>query len=499
METFGSYRLLRLLGRGGMGVVYIARSRHPNHPVVALKKIRDDAARVPSFRERFQHECDLALRLDHPRIAEVVDAGRIDGTPYIASELILGKDLGAVSKRLASLGREASCQIAIRIVIDVLAGLDYVHGVQDSSGRPMRLVHRDVTPTNIIVGYDGASRLVDFGLAKSWLSEQLQITESGVILGTPKFVAPEIARGASAGPRSDLYGLGAVIYRLLTGRSPHEGTVMEVLEALLTKTPIHLQALRADLPDWFAKFVHSLLASKPDDRPQSAREAGLMLVEASRRHDALLPRTAIGRWLQDLFDDDCLRQTEDYCRDRALELHLPTDVDMTEPPGKGKLPSPRVLPVIMGSPAATPVASEDLRTMDGPLAVEMPDEHQRAVGTTRTLERPASTPADRSRFPVAGATTPIRPADATLPLSTAKSTVPCRVRRLTVAAAVTVSCGLTGFFFGWAVGASPMATADPPPPIVRLLLDRVLCTDCTPIDRQTSTELVPSNEEGRQQ
>ncbi|MEM7677384.1 MAG: serine/threonine-protein kinase, partial [Myxococcota bacterium] len=195
MEPFGPYLLLRVLGRGGMGVVYVARSRLPGHPIVALKRLRADAAQVPSFRERFEHECALALRLRHPRLVHVLDAGKVGDIPYIASELVLGMNVATIARRLLSLRRRAPLKIAVRVMLDMLAGLDYVHQAHEPDGRPLQLVHRDVTPGNVLVGYDGISRLADFGLAKSQLTEQLQLTATGMILGTPKFLAPEVAQG----------------------------------------------------------------------------------------------------------------------------------------------------------------------------------------------------------------------------------------------------------------------------------------------------------------
>ncbi len=319
-EPFGPYLLLRPLGRGGMGVVYVARSRQTDHPLVALKRLRADSALVPSFKERFEHECALALRLQHPRLVQALDAGEVDGVPYVASELIVGQDVGAISERLLGLGRGAPVKVATRLMIDMLAGLDYVHQAHEPTGRPLRLVHRDVTPGNVLVGYDGFGRLADFGLAKSLLTEQLQLTATGTILGTPKFLAPEVALGEAADLRSDLYGLGAVIYRLLVGRGPYDGEPRAVLEALLSGPPRPLDALRPDLPPWFSNIIARLMARDPKARPASAREAGLLLVEESRRHDSILPRAKLGQWLKDLFADEWVLQTEALAKDRKVDI-----------------------------------------------------------------------------------------------------------------------------------------------------------------------------------
>ncbi|MEL7372517.1 MAG: serine/threonine-protein kinase, partial [Myxococcota bacterium] len=328
-ESFGPYLLLRTLGRGGMGVVYTARSRHKNHPIVALKRLRADAAQVPSFRERFDHECALALRLQHPRLVQALDAGEINGVPYVASELILGADVGAIADRLKHQGRGAPINIAVRITIDILSGLDYVHQAHEPDGEPLRLVHRDVTPGNVLVGYDGLSRLADFGLAKSLLTEQLQLTADGIILGTPKFVAPEMAQGGRAGPRTDLYGLGAVIYRLLLGRGPYDGDPKEVLRALMTGPPRPLSEARPDIPHWFSDIVESLMARSPDDRPASARGAGLHLVSEARRHEALMPRPRFAQWLKELFSNEHRAHMD------QLQADLGINIDLVPTPSEG--------------------------------------------------------------------------------------------------------------------------------------------------------------------
>ncbi|MEM7675809.1 MAG: serine/threonine-protein kinase [Myxococcota bacterium] len=328
-EKFGPYMLLRVLGRGGMGVVHVARSQLSNHPVVALKQLRSDVSDIPAFRERFHHECELALRLKHPRIVQMLDAGKVGDTSYMASELILGKDIRAIAARLCHQKRTIPFPIAIRILIDLLAGLDYVHSAKELDGRPLQLLHRDITPANVIVGYDGISRLTDFGLAKSLLTEQLSLTSSGVLLGTPSFMAPEVVRGKSvASNKSDMYALGAVMYRLLVGSGPYEGDdVYQILDKLLLSAPTSLQEVSSEVPTWLAQHIQRLMAREPSERPDSARQAGLDLVEDALRHRAVRPREDVGRWLQSVFDDDFTRQTENFRRD----CNIDPDISISEP------------------------------------------------------------------------------------------------------------------------------------------------------------------------
>src|SRR5262249_56621881 len=158
----------------------------------------------------------------------------------------------------------------IRLLIDALAGLSYVHGAREPDGRPLMLVHRDVTPGNVLVGYDGVARVGDFGLAKSLLTERSKLTNHGEILGTPHYLAPEVIRGEGASPVSDLYGLGAVMYRFLTGVAPHQGTTAEVLLKVLSEQPRPLSDLRPDLPPWLVAFIHRMLENDSSRRPHDA-------------------------------------------------------------------------------------------------------------------------------------------------------------------------------------------------------------------------------------
>ena len=444
MEIFGAYLLLRELGRGGMGVVYVARSRLSDHPVVAVKKLRPDVAHVPSFKERFEHECQLALRLRHPRIVEVLDAGRVDGVPYIASELIVGKDLGAISRELVRQRQEVPVEVAIRIMIDVLAGLDYVHEAHDPNGAPMALVHRDVTPTNVIVGYDGVSRLADFGLAKSALTDQLQLTASGVILGTPKFIAPEVARGGIADRRSDVYGLGAVVYRLLAGRGPHEGGVFDVFEAVLRRPPVPLEQIRPELPSWLVQFVNRLMAANPADRPQSARDAGLVLVHEARRRNVLVQRGNVGEWLGRLFDGECTRQKQAYRRDCEIDARLVPDDDATRA-------------VVLGSPLETRAvigpASEHSETIRGALAaLSQPSGRAAMTAPLPVLLRSSS----RAELSPTATVRRTRPRSASRTWIHRKPAVSGLARGMVIilALAASAGCGLTGFFLGWVLAAT---------------------------------------------
>jgi hypothetical protein len=320
MEVFGPYLLLRPLGRGGMGVVYTARTQDDLRPLVALKRMRADAD-VPTFRERFEHECALALRLRHPHLLETLEAGSLDGQLFVASELIRGQDLASIVHRLGTEGHGMPAAGAARVLADVLAALRYVHTAVEDDGRPLRLLHRDVTPGNVLVGYDGRSHLADFGLARSLLTDPLGLTATGTVLGTPRYMAPELFNGVPATVQSDLYAVGALAYCMLTGQGPYPGGPKEVITALLEGPPPPLSALRQDLPPRFTAVVTRLMDRRPEARFASAAEATLHLNDAVAREGLGVSHAALGTWLGALFEEERARQSRQWTRD--LAVHVP--------------------------------------------------------------------------------------------------------------------------------------------------------------------------------
>ncbi|MEO1234047.1 MAG: serine/threonine-protein kinase, partial [Myxococcota bacterium] len=318
LQRFGPFVVCRSIGRGGMGEVFLARTPWEAQPLAAVKRLRPDVARVPTFRERFRHEAELARRLSHPNLVGTLDIGEVEGQVYVATELVLGKDTGFIADRLRLRSQGGPVAVAIRLLLDGLAGLAYVHGAQDEDGRPLNLVHRDVTPGNLLLGYDGRSRLADFGLAKSYLSEGSGLTKQGEILGTPHYLPPEVVRGERARPASDIYGLGAVAYRFLTGIAPFQGSTSEVLNKVLKERPRPLAELRPDLPAWLADQVESMLEPNLQIRPAKAEPLIDVILSEARQAQMLVPRAAVGRWLAQLFGPEHAEEMEEYERLVAL-------------------------------------------------------------------------------------------------------------------------------------------------------------------------------------
>jgi serine/threonine-protein kinase len=260
------YRVERPLGRGGMARVDLARDVELDR-LVAVKVLADSLAGDAELRERFVREGRLAARLAHPNVVAVLDAGEVDGLPFIVMEYVDGETLADVVRREDAL----PCDRAVGLAVQALDGLEHAHAAG--------LVHRDVKPGNLLLRRDGQLKIGDFGIARAL--EQSGLTEAGTILGTAAYLAPEQARGEDVGQAADVYGLAAVLYELLTGRPPRQvsslGELADAVEAPITP----VRDLAPDVPEPVEEAVMSGLAARPDARPTAAELRGaLALPEA---------------------------------------------------------------------------------------------------------------------------------------------------------------------------------------------------------------------------
>jgi eukaryotic-like serine/threonine-protein kinase len=257
----GRYRVVSLLGRGGMGEVYRAHDERLGRDV-AVKVLRSGTRAGPGLQKRFESEAKAVGSLNHPNVVAVFDAGEENGCPYLVTELLEGETL-AERLRKGALAPAAAVEAALGIA----RALEAAHAVG--------VVHRDLKPANVFLTGDGRIKVLDFGLAK-WTQPEAIAREStmpGALLGTPGYMSPEQARGEAADARSDLFSLGALLYEMLCGSAPfRRSSPVEDLHAILHEDPPSLEASRRAIPRNVETVVRRCLAKKPDDRFQSARE-----------------------------------------------------------------------------------------------------------------------------------------------------------------------------------------------------------------------------------
>lgn len=264
-DTFGDYAVESVLGHGGMGVVFRARHQRLNR-AVALKVLSPVHAGVGEFRDRFIREAGILAAMDSPHIIQVYDHGEHQGCLFIATQLIAGGDL---SERLSTRGRLSTAD-AVEIAGQLATALADAHAAG--------VVHRDVKPKNVLLRTDDDrphSYLCDFGIARG---DEDQITQTGVVVGTYAYLAPERCQGEDATPASDLYSLGCVLVAMLTGSAPYGGTDMQVAHAHISAPVPQLAGNTAEIAALNQVIVRSM-AKNPAERYTSAREMRTALRE----------------------------------------------------------------------------------------------------------------------------------------------------------------------------------------------------------------------------
>ena len=279
-RSLGGYRLLRRLGRGAMGDVYLAEQQSLGRQV-AVKVLRSDRALHPGAVERFSQEARAAAALVHGNIVQIHEVACVDGVHFLAEEYVAGPSLKAW---LLARGPLDAIQ-AISVLSQVGSAL--VKSAQAG------IVHRDIKPENLLVTPAGEVKVADFGLARV-LEDDLELTQQGMALGTPLYMSPEQAAGRPVDVRSDLYSLGASVYHLLAGQPPFSGpTSLAVALAHQREQPMPLAAFRPELPAGLGRIVEQLLAKRPEERCESptdllqAVEAVELAISTGSRHGRL--------------------------------------------------------------------------------------------------------------------------------------------------------------------------------------------------------------------
>jgi len=261
----GRYRVVELIGEGGMGKVYLAEHVEIGKRV-ALKVLHPSYSRMPDLVERFRREARAASKIGHPHIVDVTDSGTTaDGSAYFVMEYLEGVELGSVIEREGAL----EVARAVRIATQICRALSAAH----TSG----IIHRDLKPENVFLTIrDGNAdfvKVLDFGIAKTTEAEEARerkLTSPGMAMGTPEYMAPEQAAGRPADARCDVYALGAILYEMLTGVPPYQGdNFMEILTKKATVDPVPAGHLRSAIPAAVSQLVTQAMARNPDDRPPS--------------------------------------------------------------------------------------------------------------------------------------------------------------------------------------------------------------------------------------
>ncbi|ADO69034.1 serine/threonine-protein kinase [Stigmatella aurantiaca] len=287
----GRYEVVTPLGTGGMAQVLVARARGPEGlgRLVALKRILPHLSADPSIVGQFLDEARIGLRLAHPNLVTVYDIGEAQGAYYIAMELVRGIDL---DRLLRAVEAPLPPAVAVAVVVQGLRGLYAAHTLRGEDGVPLSLVHRDLSPHNLMVGFDGRVKVLDFGVAKA--RSQRTVTLPGIVKGKPLYMSPEQARGARLDARSDLFAMGLILYQALTGeRAFDRGEELASMYAICDEALARPEII--PLPLWEVMAV--ALAKRPEKRFRSAQEMADRLASVvAPMHEEALSRLVSGRF-----------------------------------------------------------------------------------------------------------------------------------------------------------------------------------------------------------
>lgn len=384
---FGEYQLLERIGAGGMAEVFRARSKpmarpmaRPSAtiampPLVALKCIRPQYALDPMFISMFVDEARIAAHLDHKNITKLLDYGEVDGRPYLIFDHIHGRDLRTLSRRHQMGGTVIPLAQACYMVLEACRGLEHAHDCKDSRGLPLDVVHRDISPQNLLLSFQGELEVIDFGIARA--ACRTSVTERGWIKGKMHYMSPEQLRGLPVDRRSDLFALGAVLYELATGKRLFDtDDSLELVQRIKSATVSRPSQANPALPAAFDDVVLGALRLRPEDRYQSAGEFHHALMAFVQRHGYYTSRNRVADWMKTLYRSEYAVESA-----RIAKLWKQVEGDNRRP-ANGKA-SATAAAVATGSGQRTALSSDITRksppgALDTGRTVDFPMENKKA-------------------------------------------------------------------------------------------------------------------------
>jgi serine/threonine-protein kinase len=312
-RQFGKYTLLRKLAAGGMAELFLAlhRSVAGFEKLIVIKTILPSMNHDRSFIDMLLHEARLSATLSHTNIVQVYDVGQVEGRYFIAMEHIHGEDIRSIIRAMKKKGvTEFPLEHAISIILGVCAGLAYAHEKRDLDGALLNIVHRDISPQNIVITFTGDVKIVDFGIAKSE-TQTGEDTKSGQLKGKVPYMSPEQAAGEPIDWRSDIFAAGVLLFELTTGKRLFKGSSeYETLRLICEKEYPLPTAVKPGYPQHLERIVMRALAKRREDRYQSAREMQQELEEFIREERIKVSNVSLMNWMQMLFEAKLAQQKE---------------------------------------------------------------------------------------------------------------------------------------------------------------------------------------------
>ncbi|MCK9296618.1 MAG: protein kinase [Desulfobulbaceae bacterium] len=309
-QRLGKYILLDKLAVGGMAELYRAMITGVQgfEKLIAIKKILPHLATEEELVRSFIDEAKLAALLHHQNIVQIYDFGSLDGTYFIAMEYLLGKDCRLINSKAKEKNLPLELPLALLIVSRICAGLDYAHKLKDFQGKPLNLIHRDISPQNILVTYEGDVKIVDFGIAKA--ASQTTMTQMGMIKGKVAYMSPEQAAGKPIDLRSDIFSCGIILYEMATGRRMFSGDTMHILAKVREAQFDRPEEVRPDLPENLLEILYRALAKEPANRYQSCGDMLTDLEQCLQQFSGHSSANMLTKYMKTLFAEEIISEEQ---------------------------------------------------------------------------------------------------------------------------------------------------------------------------------------------
>ena len=304
-DTIGEYRILARIGAGGMAELFAGRTAGRGYgKVVAIKQILPHMASDEGSVQMFFDEARISARLAHSNIAQIFDLGISGGAPFIAMEYVHGVSLNGIMASIKKRGRIASPALAAYVMEKVCTALGHAHGCRDEDGKPLEIVHRDVSPSNVLCSFDGEVKLIDFGIAKA--ERRLQHTRTGYLKGKLAYMSPEQVRGLPVDHRSDIFAAGTLLYVMLTGLNPFRAdTDTATLERVRLALAAPPRSVVPGIPSVMEEICVKAMSLDVEDRFEDARVMASAL--GAFRDENPFDRRLLAAWMRENFSDEMNR------------------------------------------------------------------------------------------------------------------------------------------------------------------------------------------------
>jgi len=370
-QKFGKYHLLNRIAVGGMAEIFVARrdGMEGFHKTIVIKRIRPHMSEEPAFVNMFLNEAKLAADLNHSNIVQIFDLGRIGKSYFIAMEYINGHDMRAIVPQAEKMGIPFPLEYSLKIAREACEGLYYAHRRADEQGNPLNIVHRDVTPENIMVSFDGEVKILDFGIAKA--ENLVSETRAGEIKGKLGYLSPEQIKGKPVDQRSDLFSLGVVLYEWISGHKLFSGrSDIHVLKSVIEGKIYPPTYFREDVPEAVEKILMQALDRNREERYQSAWDMQYDIDQFLAHHVFSPSNIHLSNFMKQIYADELAApksveepydEEHDSSEEGTLLVQTPTDLPEGVSAGRREGSGLR-----QGTQAEKPLLLKKAKTHHGP-------------------------------------------------------------------------------------------------------------------------------------